>query len=463
MRRGEMAAIGLLLAGCLAACGGHHRSSGRTGSAGPPPRLVQAHRCRRISGFTCAWLVVPLDHAVTARGMLRLAVGIQRVPRPVHGVLLLLTGGPGQPGVPLIPRVVSRLGFALGGYRLVMFDQRGTGATALHCPALQAAAGSSDLTVVPPSDVASCARKIGPNRRYFTTTETVADIEALRAALGAGRLTLDGVSYGSYVAERYALTHPQRVARLVLDSVVPQQGVDPLYLAALRATARVLRSACAQQHCRWDPAHDVQAVVDRYHDGPQLLNALVAESVAVPSFSEVLGPLHEAADGRPQTLNRFLAAIPRYESAPADELSQGLHESTLCLDLAAPWNPDAPSAQRAEGLKRILNRVPARRLYPFNRATAYGNGLAQGCLAWPPTTPAGIHDGDPSGELPPVPILLLAGERDLSTPLAWARDEASKATDGRLVTVTGAGHSVQTRAHSLTMRNILTHFLAGRG
>ena len=199
MRRAEMAAIGLLLAGGLGACGGHHRSTGRTGGAGPPARLVEAHRCPRISGFVCAWLAVPLDHAGAARGTLRLAVGIQHVQRPVHGVLLFLTGGPGQPGVSLIPRVVSRLGSALSGYRLVMFDQRGTGATALRCPALQAAAGSSDLTVVPPADVDSCARKIGPERRYFTTPETVADIEALRTALGVGRLTLDGVSYGSYV------------------------------------------------------------------------------------------------------------------------------------------------------------------------------------------------------------------------------------------------------------------------
>jgi len=245
-------------------------------------------------------------------------VGVENVVRPRHGTLLFLTGGPGQPGVSLIPRVRSRLGPALDGYRLVMFDQRGTGAGALRCPRLQAAAGGSDLTPVPPATVAGCAREIGPARRYFSTPETVVDIEALRVALGAGRLTVDGVSYGSYVAERYALTYPRRVARLVLDSVVPQQGVDPLYLAAIQATARVLRDACAQQRCRWDPAADVRAVVEAEHNGPQLLNALVAESVAVPSFLEVLGPLHDAAAGHPQALDRFLAAIPTYESASAD-------------------------------------------------------------------------------------------------------------------------------------------------
>jgi len=457
-RRAPMIGIPLLLAGSLAACGEHHRSSSRTSNA-PPPRLVGPHPCRRIRGFTCAWLPVPLDHAGRARGRLRLAVGIQQARRPLHGVLLLLTGGPGQPGISLIPRVVSPLGNALSGYRLVMLDQRGTGAAALRCPALQAAAGSSDLMVVRPADVARCAHQIGPQRRYFSTPETVADIEALRVALGVRRLTLDGVSYGTYVAERYALTHPQHVAKLVLDSVVPQQGVDPLYLAAMQATARVLRSACAQQRCHWDPVRDAHVLIDRYHDGPQLLNALVAESVAVPSFSEVLVPMHEAADGHPQALDRFLAAVPGYESAAANELSQGLHESTLCLDLAVPWNPDASTSERALALQRAVHRTPARSLYPFSRATAYGNGLAQGCLHWPPTARPTVYDGRPSDDLPPVPVLVLAGGRDLSTPLAWAHEETAKAPDSELVIVPRAGHSIQTHVHTPAMHRILTQFL----
>ena len=57
--------------------------------------------------------------------------------------------------------------------------------------------------------------------------------------------------------------------------------------------------------------------------------------------------------------------------------------------------------------------------------------------------PAG---GNPAGDLPTVPVLLYSGQRDLSTPQAWAREEAAKAPDGRLVSVPGAGHSVQLRA-----------------
>lgn len=460
-RRVGRVAVAALAAGCLASCDQHHARPRQAGVAAPMPRLVGAHACHGVAGVTCAWLSVPLDHAGQATGALRLTVGLQRSVRSPRGVMLFLSGGPGQPGVPLLAHVLSRLGSALVGYRLVMFDQRGTGAGALQCPALQAAAGSSDLTVVPAAAVTRCARSLGASRRYFSTPETVGDIEALRIALGARRLTLDGVSYGSYVAERYALTYPQRVTRLVLDSVVPQQGVDPLYLAAIQATSRVLRDACAQQRCHWDPARDLRALVRSSRNGPQLLDALVAESVAVPSFAEVLVPLHQASDGHPRALDQFLAAIPHYESTRAADLSQGLHESTLCLDLARPWNPGATPSERARALHRAVNRIPAASLSPFDRATAYGNGLAQACLQWPATAPPPVYDGDPSAELPPVPVLLLAGERDLSTPLAWAREEAAQAPDGQLVIVPRAGHSVQTRANNPLVRGILTRFLAG--
>jgi pimeloyl-ACP methyl ester carboxylesterase len=59
-------------------------------------------------------------------------------------------------------------------------------------------------------------------------------------------------------------------------------------------------------------------------------------------------------------------------------------------------------------------------------------------------------------------VLLLAGDRDLSTPLAWARAEARRAPKGKLVIVHGAGHSTQLRATAETARAALDAFLHGR-
>ena len=66
-------------------------------------------------------------------------------------------------------------------------------------------------------------------RRLYSTTATVADLDAVRKALGVERIGMLGISYGTYVAERYARAHPDHVSRLVLDSVVPQENVNPLF------------------------------------------------------------------------------------------------------------------------------------------------------------------------------------------------------------------------------------------
>ena len=416
--------------------------------------------CPGIPAFSCGMLSVRLDPFGSAPGRLWLQVAVSDVATAPRGVLVLLTGGPGEPGVPFVSRL-AWLGPALRGYRLVMFDQRGTGAGALDCPALQQEMGASDLTVPRPAAVRSCAAAIGPGRRYFATADTVADIEALRKVLAVRRLALDGVSYGSYVAEQFALAHPAQVSLLVLDSVVPTWNVDPLQLASMRQTATVLRAACAARGCAFDPAADLAAVVRRYHDGPALLDTLVAMSVGDPAFPGVPEVLHAAAAGRPAALSALIARVHAADAATAGELSQGLHASTLCADMQMPWGgPDTPLAQRPAALARAVARLKPAQVWPFDRATAAGNGFIRTCLYWP-SAPARPATAAPRADLPPVPVLLLAGGHDLSTPLPGARAQAAHAPDGHLLVVPAAGHSVQNRAAGNPAQAALARFLDG--
>jgi len=471
-----------VLLSAAAGCSGRSVPAGRNTSSAPRPltsasgsasgpagsgsalNLTGLHAlrsCPDIAAFSCGTLSIRLDPFGSAPGRLWLQVAVSDVAAAPRGVFVLLTGGPGQPGVPFVSRLANRLGPALRGYRLVIFDQRGTGAGALNCPALQQEMGASDLTVPTPAAVRSCAAAIGPSRRYFSTAATVADIEALRNALGVTRLTLDGVSYGSYVAEQFALTHPAQVSRLILDSVVPSWNVDPLQLASMRQTAPVLRAACAAQLCGFDPANDLATVVRRYHDGPALLDAVVAMSVGAPSFPGVPAVLHAAAAGRPAALNALIAQVRAGDAATPGELSQGLHASTLCADMQMPWGgPDTPLAVRAASLARSVARLTTAQVWPFDQATAAGNGLIQTCLYWPPT-PVPPTATASRADLPRVPVLLLAGGHDLSTPLADARAEAALAPDGRLFIVPTAGHSVQNRAAGNPAQAEVEQFLVG--
>src|SRR4051812_14235555 len=77
--------------------------------------------CAGVEGFTCTTLRVPLDHRQPTRKSLDLAVvAADNVGAP-RGVLLILTGGPGQPGVGLLRRVQASVDSSLRDqYRLVM-------------------------------------------------------------------------------------------------------------------------------------------------------------------------------------------------------------------------------------------------------------------------------------------------------------------------------------------------------
>ena len=450
----------------LAGCGGH-----ATKAATPTPKpqtkvatgplLVPAGKCRLAPGFNCFTLTVPLDHSGHTPGELRLPVAVQPVQDAPRGVFVGLSGGPGQPGVPFAPSFRRRLGKAVDGYQIVTIDQRGTGGTVLRCPALQRSMGSSDITTPAPGTVEDCARTLGDKRRFYTTADTVADLDLLRDALGADKLTLDGVSYGTYVAERYALAHPDRVERLVLDSVLPHANIDALSLVPIRATARVLRDACKELRCPSDPADDLSAVIGKTHDGVELLDTLTALSIVSPSVRSIIPALREARAGRTQRLDAIVAGVRRGQRTPAGFLSQGLHASTLCGDLKGPWGgASSPLDGRRAALAGAVAKLEPADVYPYDRDTAQNNGIAQTCVRWPPEKVPPLPQAD--AKLPAVPVLLLAGTRDLSTPMEWAEAEAKLAPKGQLVVVPGAGHGTQSRGGPVARRAV-ERFLQGAG
>jgi pimeloyl-ACP methyl ester carboxylesterase len=419
--------------------------------------LHGAHPCPGAKGYTCATLDVPLDHAHPGRGTLHLRVGMGDNLHAPHGVLLVLSGGPGQPGLPILRGYVSRaLSAEQHQYRIVVIDQRGTGAGALDCKAMQHEMGSSDLTPPRVAAVRACARKLGARRQYFGTDDVVADLEDLRRALGVGKWSLDGISYGTYVGERYGLAHPSHLSKLVLDSVVPQVGETDLGVAEFAAVRHVLHSVCGTG-C----VADLAAVVRRDRLGPQLFDALTFDSIADPTYRKywnVPAALHAARRGNRKQLDRFLAAASAYQRQwGAAQLDQGLHASALCADWRYPWGTSAaPLAGRAAKLRAAVARIPVAKLYPFDRRTAAGNGFVRQCLPWVPTKPTPL----PRGKLL-VPTLLVNGDHDLSTPLAWAQQQLALTPHGKLVVVPGAGHSVQSRAVSDIGRRAVARFLLG--
>ncbi|MEU5362010.1 alpha/beta hydrolase [Streptomyces sp. NPDC005925] len=187
----------------------------------------------------CASLKVPLDHA-DPRGR-QITLALSRIPhtaKTYQGPLLVNPGGPGGSGRTLAGFVASALpGAVAAQYDVIGFDPRGVGAST---PALDCRPGHFDA--VRPDSVpsarapkanitrakafaAACGEKYADLLPHIDTVSAVRDMDAIRAALGARRINYFGYSYGTYLGAVYGRLFPERVRRMVLDSVVDPRGV----------------------------------------------------------------------------------------------------------------------------------------------------------------------------------------------------------------------------------------------
>src|SRR3954447_860950 len=225
--------------------------------------------CADQLGFQCATMRVPLDRTGKTPGTIGLKVA--REDRTVRSgkILISLSGGPGQGAVAVAPFVEQAMAPALVHHKLVVLDQRGTGDSGvLRCPRLQRSRLLNPFTA---KLAAQCAGDLGPKRSFYTTADTVADLEDLRQQIGVEKLALQGTSYGIFVAQQYARLHPDHVERLVLDSVVGADGVDAFLVDSWAAVPRILTELCGGELCRGittDPVGEMRALAAKLESVP---------------------------------------------------------------------------------------------------------------------------------------------------------------------------------------------------
>jgi proline iminopeptidase len=127
-------------------------------------------------------------------------------------------GGPGSGSNP-----ASLRSFDLSRYRVVLFDQRGCGASTPH---------ASDPTT---------------DMRLNTTAHLIADMERLREHLQVDRWLLLGGSWGSTLILAYAELHPDRVSEIILNGVTTTRRteIDWLYHGVARFFPEAWERFCA--------------------------------------------------------------------------------------------------------------------------------------------------------------------------------------------------------------------------
>jgi pimeloyl-ACP methyl ester carboxylesterase len=452
-RSGLAAGLSLLM---LSACGGPV-SSDPDGPAGRRYGQIAFEPCTLAAPYStisveaqCARFEVAENPALP-QGR-KVALNIAWLPATNEGAgtedpVLFLAGGPGQSAVEVWPTVDAAFGEVRKQRHVILVDQRGTGrSNPLACRDERGnnAYGevqdtSADAAV---AFARRCAERLQADPRYYTTTDAVRDLDAVRAALGAEQINLIGGSYGTRVAQQYAMRHPQHTRSLVLDGVVPNE------LVLGSEHARNLDEALAQQFKRCQQA---PACAEKFgKDQRQQLRALMARLSAQPVQVEYRDP-STGHIGTGQVDAATVASLTRmFSYAPhaaallplvLGEAEQGRYEPLMSL---AKLLENQLGEQFMHGMQlSVICAEDADLLQdnPADRDTVMGGAmnayLKAQCSAWPTgTRPEDFHAPLKSD----APALLLSGELDPVTPPRYGSQVERHLRNGRHLVLKGQGH-----------------------
>jgi len=439
--------------------------------------------CPTPSVFGCATLPVPLDRSGKLPGVISLSVERKLAgAAPSRDAVVALAGGPGQAALPLAPFIAQAIAPALSSNDLLVFDQRGTGKSdPLSCPALTSAT-QSEQNASASELIERCARELGPARADYTTSESVADIEALREAGGYEKLVLYGTSYGTKVALDYAERYPQNVAGLVLDSTETPSGPEAFHLSTFKAITPALRELCSRGACDGvtsNPVADLARLDARLSTRPltgvaydeqgkaiklsltrsEVYGLLLAGDLNPALRAEMPAAVHAALSGDAGPLLRLavLSGIAPSGSEESSEVDVTLFVDTSCEETPFPWQRGASEATRIVEAESALNALPASAFYPFDPEVGLLGQTIPLCLSWPDASPAPPAEAP----LPNVPTLILSGGQDLRTPTENARKVAQLIPDAQVLTVPYTGHSVIGADLTGCAKAALTTFFSG--
>lgn len=244
----------------------------------------------------------------------------------------------------------------------------------------------------------------------LSSPHVVADLAAVLDAEGLDRVIVAGTSYGSYIAAAFAVTHPHRLAGLVLDSATISaheadikrdharallwHGRDP----ATAATAGRLRCLVLEHGLEPQKLGQVAQILFEF-GGTDLLDTYL-EQLAGDRARTTTAMLHRLQSRETQQVSRHVMEFDLVAQIAYGELQTGVEPDHGIFDPAVGFTDDDAPAFTGEhyDLRTQLQEVN-------------------------------------------TPALVLTGDRDLRTPPPVAAEAADRLPDGALVTIPGHGHS----------------------
>ena len=381
---------------------------------------------------------------------LRVAVVRARATTPDPDIVAFLDGGPGQAATEDYPQVAGALAGVRRRHHLLLVDQRGTGGSnPLRCPEEDAPDSSAMRAAPGPEQMLAQARRclasLAPVARveFYATTDAVRDLEAVRLALGGPQLDLIGVSYGTRLAQQYAMRHPAAVRSIVLDSPVPNRlALLSEHAASLEEAVRSSFAQCPRQPgCAehfGDPYRSLYELRDRLRRDAPWVEMRDPQSDAPQRHR--LGPGDLARLVRLYSYSPLTRALLPYliDQAKQGRYAPLLANARLLLDdLTERMSPVLSASVVCTEDADLLHENPG------DASTLLGTEFTTWarvtCPVWP-------HRGRPADFHEPlrgtVPLLVFSGEFDPVTPARYGAEIVRELSRARHFVLAGQGHAV---------------------
>jgi pimeloyl-ACP methyl ester carboxylesterase len=450
--------------------GGAQAGGPQAAGAGPAAGIVPAHSTLHWHACTgqlaqegvtrCALLSVPADYAKPGGRHISLALDMVPATAPKsrqQGVMLVNPGGPGGDGLPMAAEVAQGLSPGVAAeYDIVGFDPRGVGSSvpSLSCdPGFFSGTRPNYIPASPAAEqvlinraktyAADCEQKFGWLLPSMTSADTARDMDSIRAAFGVSKINYYAFSYGTYMGQVYATLFPDRVRRMVLDSVVDPTGVWYADNVQQDYAFQGRMEAFFAWVAKYDSTYGLGSTAGQvqeawYRARSRLLAHPVGGTIGADEFDDTFlqgGYADQLWPGLAQALSAYLNTGQTGELAAEYQTNgvQGENEFAVynavqCADVNWPrdfsfWTSDT---------EKVYARAPFQ---------AWDNAwFNAACAFWPikgPAKPLQIKGTGLPG------ILMLQGTLDPATPYAGAQNAHKLLPSARMVVVEGGGNHGQ--------------------
>ena len=383
----------------------------------------------------CTTVVVPENRSEPAGAQIALNVAV--LPATVarrSDPIFFITGGPGGVDTELVPYFAQAFAVVNAHRDLVFVDQRGVGQSNPLACAVTTPGLSLDQIV------ATCLGQTTADVSHYRTPDAMDDLDAVRQALGYGRIDVWGGSYGATAAQVYLRRHPDTVRTIVLDGpTLLDVPVFERWSSSAQRSLRLLAKRCrADRGCAkafplWferfpallarlaaSPVHAGGITIDAAATASTVdeLTASVGDAVTVPFV------LARAESGAYEPLARAIAYIS--ERGGPTTGTQLMPIEVMCTE---PWAAADPGVVAADAAGTYMS-------WYYPASVVEGNRV---CGLWPKVD---LSAEDWSRVRSDVPALVLVGGADPKDPPANTAGVTDAMPNARVVTVPGGAHGV---------------------